>query len=100
MREKLTPKYSLGCKRPSFSNEYIPAFNRENVLLETTSIEAITETGVRMSDGVEHPLDVLVLATGFKVFDSGNLPAFEMLGAVVLTSRSGGMPTGCRPMRA
>ena len=81
VREKLTPKYSLGCKRPSFSNEYIPAFNRENVLLETTSIEAITETGVRMSDGVEHPLDVLVLATGFKVFDSGNLPAFEMLGA-------------------
>jgi cation diffusion facilitator CzcD-associated flavoprotein CzcO len=81
VREKLTPKYSLGCKRPSFSNEYIPVFNRENVLLETTSIEAITETGVRTSDGVEHPLDVLVLATGFKVFDSGNLPAFETLGA-------------------
>ncbi|MGA2162969.1 MAG: NAD(P)/FAD-dependent oxidoreductase [Solirubrobacteraceae bacterium] len=81
VREKLTPKYSLGCKRPSFSNEYIPAFNRENVLLETTSIEAIAETGVRTSDGVEHPLDVLVLATGFKVFDSGNLPAFETLGA-------------------
>src|SRR5256714_9949968 len=32
VREKLTPKYSLGCKRPSFSNEYIPALNRKNVL--------------------------------------------------------------------
>lgn len=80
VREKLTPQYSLGCKRPSFSNEYIPAFNRENVLLETTAIEAITPTGVRTSDGVEHAIDVLVLATGFKVFDSGNMPAFEMLG--------------------
>ncbi len=29
VRGKLTPQYSLGCKRPSFSNEYIPAFNRE-----------------------------------------------------------------------
>ncbi len=45
VREKLTPKYSLGCKRPSFSNAYIPVFNRENVLLETTSIEAITDDG-------------------------------------------------------
>ncbi len=65
------------------------------MLLETTSIEAITETGVRTSDGVEHPLDVLVLATGFKVFDSGNLPAFEMLGV-------GGVDleavVGCQPV--
>jgi cation diffusion facilitator CzcD-associated flavoprotein CzcO len=80
VREKLTPQYSLGCKRPSFSNEYVLAFNRDNVLLETTAIESITETGLRTADGVEHPVDVLVLATGFKVFDSGNLPAFEMLG--------------------
>ena len=31
VREKLTPQYTLGCKRPSFSNEYIPTFNRGNV---------------------------------------------------------------------
>jgi cation diffusion facilitator CzcD-associated flavoprotein CzcO len=80
VREKLTPQYSLGCKRPSFSNEYIPTFNRDNVLLETAAIEAITPTGVRTAEGVEHPVDVLVLATGFKVFESGNIPAFEMFG--------------------
>jgi cation diffusion facilitator CzcD-associated flavoprotein CzcO len=80
VREKLTPQYSLGCKRPSFSNEYIPTFNRDNVLLETAAIEAITPTGVCTAEGVEHPVDVLVLATGFKVFESGNMPAFEMLG--------------------
>ncbi len=81
VREKLTPHYSLGCKRPSFSNEYLPAFNRENVLLETTAIDAITPTGIRTAEGAEHPIDVLILATGFKVFDSGNMPPFPIRGA-------------------
>ncbi len=80
VREKLTPDYTLGCKRPSFSNEYLPAFNRGNVALETTSIEAITPHGVRTVDGMEHPIDVLICATGFKVFESGNMPPFEIRG--------------------
>jgi cation diffusion facilitator CzcD-associated flavoprotein CzcO len=86
VRDKLTPRYSLGCKRPSFHNEYIATFNRDNVLLETEPIEAITPTGVRTADGREHPLDVLVLATGFKVLDKGNMPPFRMhgVGGVVL----------------
>ena len=32
------------------------------------------------SDGVEHEIDVLVLATGFKVFEAGNMPPFPVLG--------------------
>ena len=80
VRDKLTPRYSLGCKRPSFSNEYIRAFNRPNVLLETAGIEAITPSGVRTADGVEHQIDVLIHATGFKVFETGNMPPFEMRG--------------------
>ena len=35
VRDKLTPRYGLGCKRPSFSNDYLPTFNRANVELET-----------------------------------------------------------------
>ncbi len=81
VREKLTPRYALGCKRPSFSNDYLPAFNRPNVLLETEPIERITPTGVRTADGVEHEVDVLLLATGFKVFEKGNMPAFPVSGA-------------------
>jgi cation diffusion facilitator CzcD-associated flavoprotein CzcO len=80
VREELTPHYRLGCKRPSFSNEYIRTFNRENVLLETSAIEEITPGGVRTADGVEHPVDVLVLATGFKVFEKGNMPPFPVRG--------------------
>jgi cation diffusion facilitator CzcD-associated flavoprotein CzcO len=70
VREKLTPKYGLGCKRPGFSNDYLRTFNRGNVYLETTPIERITPEGVRTADGTEHQVDVLVLATGFKVFES------------------------------
>lgn len=81
LRGKLTPSYSLGCKRPSFSNHYLRAFNRANVTLETAPIERVTATGVRTTDGTEHPVDVLVLATGFKVFEAGNMPPFPVTGA-------------------
>lgn len=81
VRRKLTPNYSLGCKRPSFSNTYLQAFNRANVLLETDPIAAITPSGVRTESGTEHEVDVLILATGFKVFDKSNMPPFPVTGA-------------------
>jgi cation diffusion facilitator CzcD-associated flavoprotein CzcO len=81
VREELTPSYRLGCKRPSFSNEYVRTFNRDNVHLATVAIEEITPEGVRTSDGVLHPIDVLVLATGYKVFEKGNMPPFPVRGA-------------------
>ena len=80
VREELTPEYRLGCKRPSFSNEYIRTFNRDNVRLVTCPIEAVTPEGVLTADGVEHAIDVLVLATGFKVFEKGNMPPFPVHG--------------------
>ena len=51
-----------------------------NVELETTPIEAITPAGVRTADGAEHEIDVLILATGFKVFEKGNMPPFPVRG--------------------
>lgn len=81
VRDKLTPRYALGCKRPSFSNSYLQTFNRPDVTLETSGIEAVTPTGVRTVDGTEHTADVLILATGFKVFEKGNMPPFTVRGA-------------------
>ncbi|WP_063063951.1 flavin-containing monooxygenase [Nocardia violaceofusca] len=80
VRDKLTPRYALGCKRPGFSNDYLPTFNRDNVSLETDPIAEITPTGVRTAAGNEYPADVLILATGFKVMESGNMPTFDMTG--------------------
>ena len=38
VREKLTPAYAFGCKRPSFSNSYLTSFNRDDVALVTDPI--------------------------------------------------------------
>jgi cation diffusion facilitator CzcD-associated flavoprotein CzcO len=81
IREKLTPRYPLGCKRPSFHNEYLATFNRPDVHLETTPIERITSDAVVTTDGALREIDALILATGFKVFDSGNMPAYPVTGA-------------------
>ncbi|WP_280316411.1 flavin-containing monooxygenase [Nocardia wallacei] len=66
LREKLTPDYAPGCKRGLFSNEYFPALAQPNVTVETTGIEAITPTGIRTTDGVDHEVDVIIYGTGFK----------------------------------
>lgn len=80
VREKLTPRYAFGCKRPSFSNDYLPTFNRDNVLLETAGIDRVTETGIRTVEGVEHRLDVLIMATGFRLGFDPDRP-YECVGA-------------------
>ena len=79
LRRKLTPDYSFGCKRPTFSNDYFPTFTRDHVSLETTPISRITATGIETSDGRFSPVDTLVLATGFNLWDV-NFPAIEVIG--------------------
>ncbi|NNH70329.1 NAD(P)/FAD-dependent oxidoreductase [Nocardia uniformis] len=80
VRDKLTPRYALGCKRPGFSNDYLATFNRDNVYLETDAIAEVTETGLRTHTGAHHEVDVLIMATGFKVMESGNMPTFDLHG--------------------
>ena len=70
LREVVTPKYRMGCKRILISNDYYPALNRENVELVTSAIVDVEATGVRTADGVLHALDVLICATGFLVTDN------------------------------
>ncbi len=67
LRRKLTPDYGLGCKRPSVSNHYLRAFNREHVTLVTDPIQRITPSGIRTANGGERPVDAIVLATGFRM---------------------------------
>jgi cation diffusion facilitator CzcD-associated flavoprotein CzcO len=80
IREKLKPPYGFGCKRPSISNDYLRTFNRENVELETGRIREITPQAIVMQDGKEHIIDTLILSTGFKVYEKGNTPPFEVFG--------------------
>jgi cation diffusion facilitator CzcD-associated flavoprotein CzcO len=81
VRDKLTPRYAVGCKRPGFHNTYLSTYNRDNVALVTEPIERITPTGVCTADGAAHEIDVLILATGFKVMDVDSVPTFPVTGA-------------------
>ncbi len=69
LRARLTPTYRMGCKRVLLSNDYYPALRRDSVALITEPIERVVPEGIRSTDGAVHPLDVLVLATGFRVTD-------------------------------
>lgn len=79
IRDKLTPRYAVGCKRPGFHNSYLSTFNRDNVTLVTEPIDRITAAGVVTTDGVTHDADVLILATGFKVMDVDSV-TFDVTG--------------------
>lgn len=67
LRAKLRPDYQAMCKRLIFCSTFYPAISRDNASLVTEGIERIEAEGIRTSDGQLHPLDVLVLATGFQV---------------------------------
>ena len=68
--EALKPWYPYGCKRPTFHDEYLPAFNLPHVTLVDTAphgVQEINEHGV-VHDGKQYELDVLIHATGFEWF--------------------------------
>jgi cyclohexanone monooxygenase len=91
VRDKLTPRYAVGCKRPSFHNSYLSTFNRDNVELVTEPIEKITGSGVATGHvngaGRHHDVDVLILATGFKVMDADSSPTFPVIRSDGMTLR-------------
>ncbi len=78
-RAQLTPSYDFGCKRPTFSNKYFPVFNQPDVDLETSSIVRVEPDGIVVEGDKKIPVDTLVLATGFNLWDV-NFPAFQIVG--------------------
>ena len=67
LREKLRPNYRAACKRLIMSENFYEAIQRPNAHVETEAITRFETRGVRTRDGVFHDLDVVILATGFKV---------------------------------
>ena len=72
--DKLMPDHFVMTKRPILEDGYFEAYNRDNVTLvdlREDPIERFTPTSVITQSG-EHPIDMLVLATGFDAI-SGTL---------------------------
>ncbi|HUK69699.1 MAG TPA: NAD(P)/FAD-dependent oxidoreductase [Streptosporangiaceae bacterium] len=69
LRAKVTPDYTVGCKRLLLASDYYPALNRPNVDVVTDRITEITETGVVCADGSTYDVDVIIYGTGFKTVE-------------------------------
>jgi cation diffusion facilitator CzcD-associated flavoprotein CzcO len=67
LRERLRPSYRAACKRLVISPNFYQAIQQPSAQLVTDAIVAVEPGGVRTADGRLHSLDVLVLATGFRV---------------------------------
>ena len=67
LRRRLTPDYTMGCKRILLSDDYLPAMTQDNVDLVTDPIAEIRPNGVLTKDGVLHEAEVLIFGTGFQV---------------------------------
>ncbi len=73
--DKLMPDHYVMTKRPILENGYWHAYNRDSVELvdlREDGIERFTENSVVTATSGEHPIDMLVLATGFDAI-SGTL---------------------------
>jgi cation diffusion facilitator CzcD-associated flavoprotein CzcO len=78
--ERLTPNYTWGCKRPSFSADFYPMFNRDNVELVTDRITSLEPDAIVTADGIKREIDVLVCATGYAPFEKLTLPTYPVRG--------------------
>jgi cation diffusion facilitator CzcD-associated flavoprotein CzcO len=67
LRELLRPDYQAACKRLIAADGFYQAIQHPNAELVVEKISRVEPGGVRTVDGELHELDVLVLATGFKV---------------------------------
>ncbi|WP_117213343.1 flavin-containing monooxygenase [Allorhizocola rhizosphaerae] len=70
LREKLRPKYVMGCKRVLISNDFWPAVSRANVDVVTSAITAVRPNGIATGDGAFYKAEAIIFGTGFRVTDT------------------------------
>ena len=71
LRKKLTPDFTIGCKRILLSSTYYPALTRPNVTLHSREqgIASLDETGIVTTDGQHIDVDLIVWSTGYDATD-------------------------------
>jgi cation diffusion facilitator CzcD-associated flavoprotein CzcO len=66
---RVTPDYTIGCKRILPSNRWYPALGKPNVELVTSPISAVRPHSIVAADGTERDVDTIIFGTGFHVAD-------------------------------
>ncbi|WP_085686264.1 MULTISPECIES: NAD(P)/FAD-dependent oxidoreductase [unclassified Pseudomonas] len=71
LRKKLTPDFTIGCKRVLLSSTYYPALTRPNVKLHSREqgIASLDETGIVTTDGQHIDVDLIIWSTGYDATD-------------------------------
>lgn len=69
VRDRLTPRYVLGCKRILLSDDFYPALARPNVQLVAAGLAKVDGPTLTGQDGTAVDADAIVFATGFVVTD-------------------------------
>jgi cation diffusion facilitator CzcD-associated flavoprotein CzcO len=69
LRAKLTPTFTMGCKRILLASDYYPALTRDNVEVLNQALAEVKERSVVAADGSEHQVDAIIFGTGFHVTD-------------------------------
>ena len=92
LAEIAVPDYPVGAKRVLRDNGAWPqALMRDNVTVVTSGIDHVTADGIVDSSGHRHPIDVIVLGTGFQA--SRFLTPMEVSGSVDSICTSTGVAT-------
>ena len=67
--EKVSPEYTIGCKRILPSNKWYRALGKPNVELLTGGVAEVRANSVVTGDGEEREVDAIIFGTGFQVTD-------------------------------
>ena len=76
LRAKLTPDYTIGCKRILFSNNYLQSLTKPGVDVHATAVAEVRGSTVIGADGSQAEVDAIILGTGFHILD---MPVAELI---------------------
>lgn len=69
LKKKVTPDYTMGCKRVLLSNHYYNALAKDNVEVIASGVDNIDGNVITATNGEQCEADIIILGTGFHVSD-------------------------------
>lgn len=77
--DKVTPDYTIGCKRILLSNDWYPALQKAHVELVPRPVKGFTEQAVVDATGRAHDVDCVIFCSGF---EASELPVAKRIRGV------------------
>jgi hypothetical protein len=80
LADRLIPTFPPLCKRLTPGPGYLEALVADNVNVVMDPISHVDATGIVTNDGVHHPVDAIIAATGFNTSFQGKFPVYGRSG--------------------